>query len=208
MKIKQKFSIFLGVALGHLLLIFYLDRMASPSLQLAGTSSIMVTFVRIFPGDAPTPGNATEQQPPSPPPPKEPVQPLAVADADLSGNPAEPAGGQVMPTGTNAHEHPEKTATSMEAPEVADDTPTEEGARHGGNPAPGDYQVEPARLTDAGRIVIRVLTREDGTAETAVLQRSSGFRHLDEIALDAVRQWQFPAGPQWVLVPVKVGLRQ
>ena len=73
------------------------------------------------------------------------------------------------------------------------------------NAAPG-YPAESARLGEVGRIVVRVLTRDDGSVERVVVQRSSGHLRLDESALDAVKTWRFPAGPKWVLVPVKFGM--
>ncbi|WP_418236046.1 energy transducer TonB [Comamonas serinivorans] len=83
-------------------------------------------------------------------------------------------------------------------------TPTG-GAGYLGNPAPV-YPSDSVSLGEVGRVVARVLTREDGSVEAIVLQRSSGFTRLDEAALQSVRTWRFEPGPRWVLIPIRFSL--
>lgn len=42
-----------------------------------------------------------------------------------------------------------------------------------------------------GRVIVRVLVRADGTVASARLQESSGWKEMDEAALEAIRNWRF-----------------
>jgi len=81
------------------------------------------------------------------------------------------------------------------------------------NPAP-TYPALSRRLSEAGRVVLRVFVDAAGNARQIEIYTSSRFERLDQAAVDAVRRWRFAAarlGEQpvaaWVLVPVNFSLR-
>ncbi|WP_306589691.1 energy transducer TonB [Geothrix sp. 21YS21S-4] len=80
------------------------------------------------------------------------------------------------------------------------------------NPAP-DYPSLSRRLREEGRVVLRVLVKEDGSPERIELKQTSGHNRLDQAALDAVRRWRFTPARRgsdqlaaWVLVPLSFSL--
>lgn len=86
------------------------------------------------------------------------------------------------------------------------------GAAYLNNPAP-DYPNMARRLGQQGRVLLKVLVAENGTAEAVALASSSGFEKLDQAAIEAVKKWSFiPAKRSnqpisaYVLVPVKFSL--
>lgn len=58
------------------------------------------------------------------------------------------------------------------------------------NPAP-DYPSVSRRLGEQGKVLLRVQVAADGTADSVVLQTSSGSTRLDQSALAAVKKWRF-----------------
>jgi protein TonB len=81
------------------------------------------------------------------------------------------------------------------------------------NPAP-IYPALSRRLSEEGRVVLRVFVSPDGLPEQIELRTGSGSPRLDQAARDAVRRWRFiPArrGDEaigaWVQVPIVFKLR-
>lgn len=65
-----------------------------------------------------------------------------------------------------------------------------------------------------GRVVLEVLVKEDGSAGTVRLEKSSGHTLLDEAAIEAVKKWLFSPGKEgdkvvemWVKIPVRFRLK-
>ena len=90
--------------------------------------------------------------------------------------------------------------------------PPKFGVSYLNNPAPA-YPRFSRRAGEEGRVLLKVLVTAEGDAETVGIEKSSGFKRLDNAALKAVKRWQFiPArkGPialsAYVLVPVKFSL--
>jgi protein TonB len=80
------------------------------------------------------------------------------------------------------------------------------------NPAPL-YPYASRRNHDEGKVILMVLVSAEGTTKSLKLHRSSGYRALDDAAIDAVRQWKFvparrgaEAVEDWVLVPISFHL--
>lgn len=42
-----------------------------------------------------------------------------------------------------------------------------------------------------GTVILKALVEKDGTCTNAVVEKSSGFKALDESAVQAVKQWKF-----------------
>lgn len=76
------------------------------------------------------------------------------------------------------------------------------------NPSPS-YPAMSRRLHEQGRVILRVLVSEGGTADQVEIRTSSGSERLDQAAIDAVRRWRFAPARQgalavsaWALVPI------
>ena len=71
------------------------------------------------------------------------------------------------------------------------------------------YPREAARLRQHGTVVLSVLVGADGVPQTVDVEKSSGFRSLDEAARSAVSRWTFQPGTRngvatalWARVPI------
>jgi protein TonB len=80
------------------------------------------------------------------------------------------------------------------------------------NPPPV-YPAPSRRAGEQGRVLLRVVVRPDGTAQSVELRQSSGSQRLDEAALEAVRRWRFVPARQGsvpisaaVIVPIVFSL--
>lgn len=68
--------------------------------------------------------------------------------------------------------------------------------------SPPNYPKQAVRLNEQGRVVVRVELGEDGRVANAAVKTSSGYRRLDDAALDAVKTWRCkPATRHGVAVP-------
>jgi protein TonB len=76
------------------------------------------------------------------------------------------------------------------------------------NPAP-PYPPQARRMSEEGKVILRVEVSAEGRAENVEIKTSSGSARLDESALRTVRSWRFvpakrgeTAIASWVLVPI------
>jgi len=81
------------------------------------------------------------------------------------------------------------------------------------NPPPA-YPALSRRYGEEGRVMLRVVVRPDGMAQSVELRASSGSTRLDESALEAVRKWRFVPARQGdtpvtaaVIVPIVFSLK-
>jgi periplasmic protein TonB len=81
------------------------------------------------------------------------------------------------------------------------------------NPAP-NYPALSRRLGESGKVVLKVQVSQSGQALTVLIQQSSGFDRLDEVAKNTVADWQFVPAKRgetaivaWVLVPIEFSLK-
>lgn len=98
------------------------------------------------------------------------------------------------------------------APMAAPVTPPDFSAAQLDNPGPR-YPMLSKRNREQGTVMLKVLVSPDGRAQELGIETSSGFKRLDEAALDTVRRWKFLPAKQagravaaWVLVPVTFAL--
>jgi protein TonB len=82
------------------------------------------------------------------------------------------------------------------------------------NPAPR-YPVQAFRERAEGTVVLRAEVLPSGQSGRVELQKSSGFKLLDESALATVKQWRFKPAmqdgkpvAQWVTIPITFRLQQ
>lgn len=87
-------------------------------------------------------------------------------------------------------------------------TPPTFNASYLRNPAPR-YPTVARRNGEQGTVTLRVLVTRDGAPARVTVEQTSGSRHLDAAALDAVKTWRFMPARQgaepveaWVLVPI------
>lgn len=117
--------------------------------------------------------------------------PIAVAPAPTLVAPAPPVATAPTPVAT----HPRFDADYLD------------------NPKP-PYPAISRRLSEQGRVLLRVHVDAEGRAGEVQLHTSSGSPRLDQSALDTVRRWKFVAarlGQQavaaWVLIPIAFTLK-
>ena len=115
-------------------------------------------------------------------------------------------------------------ATAIAAPpenKTANAAPAEESfsqarfdANYLRNPAP-PYPALSKRMSEEGKVVLRVSVNSQGTADSVEIKTSSGSPRLDESAQKTVRNWKFVPAKRgdtpvqsWVLVPIIFKLEQ
>jgi protein TonB len=82
------------------------------------------------------------------------------------------------------------------------------------NPAP-KYPVLARRRGWEGSIELKVLVRQDGFPDEVVIQKSSGYKILDDSAITTVQAWEFTAARRgimkfdsWITVPITFQLTE
>jgi protein TonB len=137
-----------------------------------------------------------------PPPVQQPTQLAAAVDSPA------PVAATVPPAPTIAA----APAPAASAPAAVPSQPRFD-ADYLDNPKP-PYPAISRRLSEQGRVVLRVHVDADGRPADVQLHVSSGSSRLDQPALDTVRRWKFaPAklGKEpiaaWVLVPIAFTLK-
>ena len=105
-------------------------------------------------------------------------------------------------------------AKAASVQKVAEDViePPRFGVSYLNNPAP-DYPPMSRRIGEEGRVLMKVLVTEEGSAAHVEIEKTSGSERLDKAAMAAVIQWRFiPAKKNnqplsaYVLVPIKFAL--
>lgn len=197
----------LAIVVGlHVVLVAALIAMA-PELLPPAARILSVSLLTPRPDSPPTP----EIVPPRPKPverrpaPTVPVQQLA---APVESPAASPAAVPVQPPA------PPAPPTANVAPLAAPVQPPRFDAEYLDNPKPA-YPALSRRLSEQGRVLLRVHVDAEGRAVEVEVQTSSGHARLDDAALAAVRRWKFvPArrGTEpvaaWVRVPIEFTLKE
>jgi len=165
-------------------------------------SAIMVMLIREQPRTVPLPAVRPKPLPPLTTRPEPVAMPPIVTNGTLSD------ASVVVPA--VAVPLPVVNTTSAQPAAIV---PPQFDADYLDNPAPA-YPALSRRLSEAGRVVLRVFVDAGGNARQIEIHTSSRFERLDQAAVDAVRRWRFAAarlGEQpvaaWVLVPVNFSLR-
>ncbi|MGQ0750253.1 MAG: energy transducer TonB [Betaproteobacteria bacterium] len=135
-------------------------------------------------------------RPDVPPAPREPAPSDAIAVAPQA--PAVPEPKSVPPSPAPPPVVPPKPAL----------TPPAFNAAYLRNPAPR-YPTVARRNGEQGTVTLRVLVTREGAPARVTVEQTSGSRHLDIAALEAVKTWRFVPARQgtepveaWVLVPI------
>ncbi|WP_296442859.1 energy transducer TonB [Rhodoferax sp. UBA5149] len=155
--------------------------------------------------------------PPPPPPPKPVKQPVAKAPLPvpaLAPQPlaiADPTPSPNAPTGVTTPQPitpPVAAPVAVAPPAAARDELPSSDADYLQNPKP-PYPALSKRLGEQGKVMVRVLISQDGTAQKADIKQSSGFERLDQAALATVLRWRYVPGKRagvpetmWFNVPI------
>lgn len=205
----------LGVVIAiHLVALFALLQYEPARQALTSIAPIMVDII--------TPPKLEEPPPPPPPPPpraqpKPRLEPLKTAEPPpIIAAPAQaptefvapPPAPPAPPVEVAAVATPTPPAPSV-APPV---TPPSFDAAYLKNEPPR-YPNASRRMSETGRVVLRVLVSSTGTPDKVELGTTSGFERLDTAALETVRNWKFVPAHQagkpvaaWVQVPIVFSL--
>ena len=173
---------------------------------LAAAAPIMVDWIA-----APRPEPVIE--PPKPPRPK-PVQhhrPQPVEKPKIVAAPVESPSPSPIVVPAPPPPPPAPVALAP-APEPVVVAPPVFNAAYLQNPAPA-YPVLSRKLGEQGRVILRVLVTQKGTADQVQLQTSSGYARLDESARETIARWKFVPAKRgresvadWVLIPINFRL--
>lgn len=208
------FAIVVGV---HLVALYALLQYEPARQALTSIAPIMVDLITPPKLEVPPP-------PPPPPPPPRPqprpkLEPLktaepppiiaaapTIAPADFVAPPPAPPAPPVEVAATAA---PVMTAPTAAPAPV---TPPSFDAAYLKNDPPR-YPNASRRMSETGRVLLRVLVSAAGAPEKVELATSSGFERLDASAIDTVRTWKFVPAHQagkpvaaWVQVPITFSL--
>lgn len=192
---RSRLLALLGVLLAHgLMLSLFLRTTHVPPVPVS-TPAIEGVLISTQPDPVATP--ALPPPEPSPPERAPAVTPRPVPEAPPSERalttPDAPSPATPAPTGPSpevsapAQEVPAPAATDSAATAV---TPPRSDAAHLNNPKPV-YPALSRRLKEHGRVVVDVYILADGSVGETRLKTSSGYRRLDDAALQAVRRWKY-----------------
>ena len=80
---------------------------------------------------------------------------------------------------------------------------------------PPKYPPQAIREHHAGKVILRVLIAVDGSPKEVTVEKSSGFRELDQAAIAAAKTWTFNPGKRngqayegYALVPFDFNLNE
>ena len=78
---------------------------------------------------------------------------------------------------------------------------------------PPKYPPQAVREHHTGKVILKVLIALDGSPKDITVEKSSGFRELDQAAIAAARNWSFNPGRRngqlyegYALVPIDFSL--
>ena len=138
----------------------------------------------------------------------EPPPLVATTEAPASYAAAAPSTPQPQPP--VAAEAPKSAADTVATAPI---TPPVLSADYLDNPPPV-YPALSRRMSEQGKVVLRVLVNPQGGADRVELRTSSGSVRLDDAALETVRRWRFVPARQgdqpiaaWVLIPITFTLK-
>ncbi|WP_235425749.1 energy transducer TonB [Cellvibrio mixtus] len=160
------------------------------------------------PQEAPPP---PEPPPPLPPEPK--PEPKPTPKPPPKAPPSERAVKAPEPPPPQPVEQPIQPAKEAE-PTPAPVLPPNADASQLNNPAPA-YPNLSRRLGEKGTVVLEILVKANGTVGEVKMKSSSGYKRLDDAAINAIKKWKFIPASQagiaidyWYEIPFEFGFRQ
>ncbi len=185
---KRGLGLFALILLLHGLLLAWLSGLAPrPPDEAARPFSMRMVAAESLPREKPTP---LANPPPHRPSPAK-LRPATSAPVLAITSPA--------PAAAAAFSVPvQPVAAPMAAPQAAAPAPAAPvavtaasfDADYLHNPKPV-YPALSRRMGEEGRVVLKVMVRPDGTADTIEIANSSSYPRLDQAARDAVQHWRF-----------------
>jgi protein TonB len=206
---RQTRTLTVAIVVGlHVAVVYALLQIDSVREQLAEIAPIMVSLI--------TPPQV-KVAPPVPEPqktkPVEPRRPKAVESPPVITAPVTASSAVEAPAPQPEVVKP-REAPAPAAPEPAPVSPPRFDAAYLQNPSP-PYPALSRRMSEEGRVMLRVRVGVNGEAEQVELRTSSGYARLDQSALDTVKKWKFTPARQngqpvaaSVLVPISFRLER
>lgn len=229
--LAERAASFALVVMLHAAVLFALWQYAPLRSAMTQTATLMVSLIRPAPIVPPAPPEVIEAPKPLPVAPRPKAKPKPVprvepnriiatpqsapAPVPMMVEPPPPEPPAPAPMMVAPPPEPPAPASAMAAPPApAPIVPPSFNADYLDNPAP-DYPAQSRRLSEEGRVVLRVFVAADGSAQIVEIRHSSGYARLDRAAREAVAAWRFvPArsGEEkvaaWVLVPISFTLNE
>lgn len=88
--------------------------------------------------------------------------------------------------------------------------PTIENNKLTGKKTPPSYPKRSLRLKQEGKVILKALINNEGSVIKIELSESSGYKLLDNAAIDAVRSWKYNSKEltnYWVIIPIEFIIR-
>lgn len=164
---------------------------------------------------------------PAPPAPPEPLKqvaakprqitqaaPTLLAVADAAPAPNAPSVQPIAPPAPYAPVVPVAAVAAPAPPVPAKIMLPSSDADYLSNPKP-PYPPMSKRLSEQGKVIVRVLISAEGAPQKAELRQTSGYERLDQSALTTVMKWRYVPGKRdgvpeamWFNVPITFQLEQ
>jgi protein TonB len=202
---RSRALIMASVCLVHGLAIAGVLQTASSDLTTKPTTVIRASMLPGMPAMRPNPEDVPQEKPktvkPKVPKPKAPQTIAAAAKVD-----AAPSAMQA-PAPEPEKEVEEDAGGGAAGNEGQGESITEATSNYLSNPAPR-YPPMSRRLGEEGKILFKVFVDTEGKVKDITIQQTSGFKRLDEAALEAIRGWTFTPARRgeekiaaWVIIP-------
>ncbi len=88
--------------------------------------------------------------------------------------------------------------------------PTIENNKLTGKKTPPSYPKRSLRLKQEGKVILKALINNEGYVIKIELSESSGYKLLDNAAINAVRRWKYDSKEltnYWVIIPIEFIIR-
>jgi protein TonB len=181
--------------------------------RVAGQTTVSVSLIDAVEAHRPQPA----VQPPKPEvsPPKPQIQPRPAPQPMLNLPTPKPVEKSLEKTADDELESLASLATPLQASAQAEPLSVASfNADYLHNPKPL-YPALSRRLGEQGRVLLHVQVSTAGTPLDVTVKESSGFKRLDQAAVETVKRWQFVPAKQgntalvsWVDVPLQFSLEK
>ncbi|MBL6621910.1 MAG: energy transducer TonB [Rickettsiales bacterium] len=103
-----------------------------------------------------------------------------------------------------------KKAITKQQNQKKNTIPTIENNKLNGKKTPPSYPKRSLRLKQEGKVILKALINNEGYVIKIELSESSGYKLLDNAAIDAVRSWKYNSKEltnYWVIIPIEFIIR-
>ncbi|RYZ51833.1 MAG: energy transducer TonB [Proteobacteria bacterium] len=193
-----------SVCLVHVLAIAAVLQTSASDLTAKPSSVIRASMLPGMPAMSPNPEDVPKEKP-KPVKPKTPKPKTAQTIAAVAKEDAAPTAMQAP--APEPEKEVEDEGGGAAGNEGQGESITEATSNYLSNPAPR-YPPMSRRLGEEGKILFKVFVDTEGKVKDITIQQTSGFKRLDEAALEAIRGWTFTPARKgeekvaaWVIIP-------